>query len=293
MTAHCGPALLPAVLALASALLFAVGIQLAQLGLRHTDSQTAALIQIGSSTIVYWIGAAWFVEPYYWLLPVTALFAAIGIFRPFLSANLALAGTKLLGPTISSTLSSTSPLFGVALGVFALGEALTAPVLAGTVGIAAGVAVLSWKGEQRRAWVWWALALPIGAALLRALAQMLAKLGMESLPSPFFVGLVGYSVSFAVALVNSRRGGNVSRAVLTPGLKWLVAMGVVNGLSILSLNTALLCGRLVVVSPIVACSPLFSLALGLLVFREESITPRVAVAVLLVVPSVVVISAIG
>lgn len=293
MSLGCGPSLVPAVLALGSAVLFALGIQLARLGLRHTDAQTAALIQIGSSTAVYWLGAAWFVQWYYWLLPATALFAAIGVFRPFLSANLALAGTKILGPTISSTLSSTAPLFGVALGVFALGEVLTPAVLAGTIGIAGGVAVLSWKGEDRGAWVWWALTLPIGAALLRALAQMLAKLGMESLPSPYFVGLVGYTVSFAVALLNSRRAANVSRAVLTPGFKWLVAMGVINGLSILSLNTALLCGRLVVVSPIVACSPLFSLLLGVLVFREETITARVMAAVALVVPSVVVISANG
>ncbi len=293
MTPGCGPSVLPALLALGSAVLFAVGIQLARLGLRHTDSQSAALIQIGSSTLVYWAGAAWFVESYYWLLPATALFAAIGVFRPFLSANLALAGTKILGPTISSTLSSTSPLFGVALGVVALGETLTAPVLGGTIGIAVGVAVLSWRGGSRRAWVWWALALPIGAALLRALAQMLAKLGMESLPSPYFVGLVGYTVSFAIAALNARRASNVSRAVFTPGFKWLVAMGAINGLSILSLNTALLCGRLVVVSPIVACSPLFSLLLGLLVFGEESITARVVLAVLLVVPSVIVISAIG
>ena len=48
-------------------------------------------------------------------------------------------------------------------------------------------------------------------------------------------------------------------------------------------------GRLIVVSPIVACSPLFTLLLGHFVFREKALSPRVAIAVALVVPSVVLI----
>ena len=279
---------IPVLLSLTSAVLFATGIQFARMGLEHVDSRTATLTQIGAATLLYWMAAPLFVEAWFFASPAIVLLAAIGLFRPFLSANLAMAGTRLLGPTISSTLSSTAPMFGVFLGVLVLGEALTLPVISGALGIVLGVACLSWKGDPNRAWPLWALALPVGAALLRTLAQMFAKIGMESIPSPFFVGLVGYTVSFAIALFAAR--GPVSRRRperwWTPGSKWLVVTGICYGFAILSLNTALQCGQLVVVSPIVACSPLFSLLLGWLVFRERTIHLRVVLAVVLVVPSV-------
>lgn len=291
MPAPCNYDPLPVVLSLTAAFLFATGIQFARIGLEHVDTRTATLTQIGAATVLYWIAAPVFVDPWFFTSPAVVLLAAIGLFRPFLSANLAMAGTRLLGPTISSTLSSTAPMFGVFLGVLVLGESLTLPVITGALGIVLGVACLSRRGDVNRAWPLWALALPVGAAFIRTLAQMFAKIGMESIPSPFFVGLVGYSVSFAIALLTvAGKGGGHSVPLWTPGSRWLVYTGICYGFAILSLNTALQCGQLVVVSPIVACSPLFSLLLGWLVFREKTIDRRVVLAIVLVVPSVVLIA---
>jgi drug/metabolite transporter (DMT)-like permease len=281
-------------LSLAAAFLFATGIQFARVGLEHVDTRTATLTQIGAAALIYWISAPFFVEAWFFASPAILLLAAIGLFRPFLSANLAMAGTRLLGPTISSTLSATAPIFGVFLGVLVLGESLTLAVMGGALGIVLGVACLSWKGDVERAWPLWALALPVASAALRTLAQMFAKIGMESIPSPFFVGLVGYSVSFAIALIAVLvPAGRRPERLWTPGSKWLVVTGSCYAFAILSLNTALQCGQLVVVSPIVACSPIFTLMLGRLAFRERGIDRRVVLAVVLVVPSVVVIALTG
>jgi len=224
------------------------------------------------------------------LSPASVLFAAIGLFCPFISSSLSMAGTKFLGATISSTLAATSPLFGVALGVLLLGEYFGVDIALGTGAIVTGVVILSWRGGVSRDWPWWALLLPIGAACLRSVAQAFAKLGMESLPSPYFVGLVGYSVSFAIALADHYRRGGATHMVINRGCAWLALTGLSYGFAILSLNSALSCGRLSVVAPIVACSPLFTLLLGVCVFRERAVTGRVVLAVLLVVPGVVLIS---
>ncbi len=280
----------PVALALIAAFLFAFGIQFTRKGLRHTDPRTGTLISIGTATLLYWAVSPWLLERHYWMSPAVLLFAAIGLFRPFLSSNLSMAGTKHLGATISSTLASTSPLFGVALGVLALGEYLGFDTAVGTAAIVAGVAVLSWRDRISRAWPWWALLLPIGAAALRSLAHALAKVGMESLPSPYFVGLVGYSVSFLVAIVDHRRRGAPLEIVVDRGCGWLVLTGLCYGFAILALNSALNCGRLSVVAPIVACAPLFTLLLGVSLFRERAVTGRVVLAVLLVVPGVVLVS---
>ncbi|NCF26148.1 MAG: EamA family transporter [Gammaproteobacteria bacterium] len=288
--AICSTPATPVVLALCAACLFALGIQFTRMGLRYTDPRTGTLISIGTATLLYWVVSPWWLERHYWLSPAIALFAAIGLFRPFLSSNLSMAGTQYLGATISSTLASTSPLFGVALGVLLLGEYLGLDIALGTAAIVAGVVVLSWRGGVSRAWPWWALLLPVGAALLRSVAQAFAKLGMESLPSPYFVGLVGYSVSFLVAVGDHQRRGGALRILLDRGCGWLVLTGLSYGFAILSLNSALNCGRLSVVAPIVACSPLFTLLLGVSLFRERAVTRRVVLAVLLVVPGVVLIS---
>jgi uncharacterized membrane protein len=288
--ASCANTAMPVVLAIGAAFLFALGIQFTRKGLRYVDSRTGTLVSIGTATLLYWAVSPWLLERHYWLSPAVALFAAIGLFRPFLSSNLSMAGTRYLGATISSTLASASPVFGVALGVLMLGEYLGQGVAFGTAAIVAGVVVLSWRGHVSRAWPWWALTLPIAAACLRSVAQAFAKLGMESLPSPYFVGLVGYSVSFLVAVADHRWRGAALHMVFNRGCGWLVLTGASYGLAILSLNGALSCGRLSVVAPIVACAPLFTLLLGILLFRERAITGRVVLAVLLVVPGVVLVS---
>lgn len=291
MVISCANPSTSALLALGAAVQFSIGIQFTRKGLQHMDSESATLVTIGTATALYWAASPWFLEKHYWLSPAIALFAAIGLFRPFLSANLAMAGTRHLGPTISSTLSATAPLFGVALGVLLLGERLGVSVSIGTAAIVAGVGLLSWKGGTVHAWPWWALLLPMGAALLRSFAQALAKIGMESLPSPYFVGLVGYSVSFLIALAYHYRQGEGSVNVFdSPGFTWMAVAGLFYGLAILALNSALNCGRLVVVAPIVSCSPLFTMLLGLSVFKEQTITRRVVFAVVLVVPGVVLIT---
>ena len=285
---------LPVALALTAAVLFAFGNQCSRLALRHIDSQTVVLWQIGISVSMYWLAAPFYMEAWYWTASVLPLIVVLGLFRPLLSANLGMAGTRILGPTIAATLSATSPLFGVALGVALLSEPLSWEIAAGTVGIVAGVVLISARGSASRTWPLVALLLPVGAALMRSFSHALTKIALVEVPSPFFVAVVAYSVSFVLALANQARTGRPAfPPVGRKGLTWLVATGLTFGVSVIVLNVALLHGRLIQVVPVIACAPLFTLLLGAAVFRETTITRRVALAVLVVVPSVALIAAQG
>ena len=280
----------PVLLSLAAAALLAFGNQCSRVALRYVDSQTAVLWQIGVSVSIYWLAAPFYMEAWYWTASVLPLLVVLGCFRPLVSANLGMAGIRILGPTISATVSATAPLFGVALGVFLLAETLSWEVALGSVGIVAGVVLISWRGQSSRTWPLFALALPIGAALVRSLSHAFSKIALEEIPSPFFVALVAYSVSFVLALANQARTGRARFAAVAPGgVRWLLVTGACYGTAVLVLNTALLHGRLIVVAPIVACAPLFTLLLGAAVFREDAITRRIVIAVLVVVPSVALI----
>ena len=283
--------LLPPTLAFCSAFLFALSVQISNLGLRDTDTTTGVLIQIGTTTIGYWLLSPWFLETAYWLTSAALLFAAVGLVRPALSANLALASVRQLGPTLSSTLTATTPFFGVALGVALLGEALTWPIAAGTFAVVAGTMLLAQRGGGNVHWPIWALALPLGAAFIRSGGHALTKFGFDEVPSPFFAALVGHTVSFMVtASAAYWRGGAIRIRARSFGTICFVLAGAINGVSLICLNTALHLGEVVSVVPIVSTSPMITLLLGVLVFKREQFTVRGLMAMATIVPGVILIA---
>ena len=282
----------PVLLSLLSAFLFALGAQFQSLGLVHMDSRSGAAITISTSAMLYLLVSPFFLNLEYLLEPAILIFVLVGLFRPAVSANLALAGLKFLGPTLSSTLTSTAPLFAVGLGIIFLDEVLNFSIGIGTLVIVLAIMMLAKKdGKISSGWPLWALALPIGAAAIRALAHVLTKVGMEEIPDAYLAGLTGFVVSAIVTLIihKSRRVSSTI-SLKNPGTKWFIGASACFSLAVLSLNTALYNGQVIQVIPIVAASPIFTLLLSIGIFRQEVITKRIVLAVFMVVPAVMLIA---
>lgn len=279
------------VFALVAAFLFAVGSQFQNIGLATLDSRSGTAISISASAIYFWLLAPFFMEPRYWLEPAVLIFVLIGLFRPALSANLSVAGMRYLGPTLSSTLAATSPLFGTAMGMLILGELLTWPLAIGTAGIVGAVLLLSKRGKVEVNWPVWALGLPIAAAFLRSLGHVLSKIAMVDIPDPYFAGLVAFSVS-AILMVGTNKIRRVPVTIdwSSTGPRWFALGGITLGTAIIFLNGALLRGDIVVVVPIIAVSPIFTMLLSIMIFRREILTTRTVATVFIVVTSVIVIA---
>ena len=282
----------PVLLSLLSAFLFALGAQFQSLGLVHMDSRSGAAITISTSAMLYLLVSPFFLNLEYLLEPAILIFVLVGLFRPAVSANLALAGLKFLGPTLSSTLTSTAPLFAVGLGIIFLDEVLNFSIGIGTLVIVLAIMMLAKKdGKISSGWPLWALALPIGAAAIRALAHVLTKVDMEEIPDAYLAGLIGFVVSAIVTLIihKSRRVSSTI-SLKNPGTKWFIGASACFSLAVLSLNTALYNGQVIQVIPIVAASPIFTLLLSIGIFRQEVITKRIVLAVFMVVPAVMLIA---
>ena len=282
----------PIIFALAAALLFAVGSQFQNIGLARIDPRRGAEISIFSTVIFYWLLAPVMLEAAHWSQPAVWIFVLVGLFRPSVSANLAVAAMRYLGPTLSSSMASVSPLFAAAFGVLLLGEDLTWPTALGTAGIITAVVMLARRNAKITVdWPLWALFLPMGAALVRSVGHVLTKIGMADIPDPYFAGLVAFSVSSLVVIAARRLRPSARRVPWRSRAPyWFVAGGVLMGIAVLCLNTALLAAPLIAVVPIVAASPIFTMLLSVLVFRRERLTPRTVLAVALVVPSVIFIA---
>ena len=279
--------LLPIVLALSAASLFGISNLVARFGLRHADALTGSLVSIGSTAAFYWVLFPFFLREADWtadrLLVFLAVFALIGLFTPSISQFLAFEGNRRLGPTISGTVAATAPLFAASSAVLVLGEQPTLNVGLGTLGIVAGVMVLSWRGRGVRDWRYWALLFPLGAAILRGIVHMAAKIGFAEAAAPFTAALVTFTVSLLVVLLAHRLSGrSLARAAPRGGLRWFVVTGVLNGTALGILYAALSLGQVIVVSPVISTYPLFTFVLSLM-FGIERLGPRIFVGVVMVV----------
>jgi uncharacterized membrane protein len=278
---------------LASAFLFALSNHFTNMGLQGSDARSGTLVSIATSAVVYWLFAPFFLESWYWLTNAALMFAIVGIIRPAISTTLAISSIKLMGPTLTSSLTAATPIFGSAFAILILGERLSLPIAIGTAAVVAGAVVAAWNPRGlSRSWPLWAIALPLGASLIRATGHIVTKYGLLEVASPSFAVLVGNTVSMGTAvLLFSRERRPLSGT--RPSNLWFVAAGIANALSVQFLNNALAIGDVVEVVPIVSATPALTLLMGFFYFGRETITWRTVGTIALIVPGVILVALSG
>lgn len=279
--------LLAAALAALSAALFGAALVTTHSGLKYLDAGSGARVSIPTATLLLWLLAPW-VELSGWETTAVALFALVGLFFPAAVTVLTFEANRRLGPNVTAAIGSTAPLFAVLGAALWLGEPLGAGALIATAVIVAGSVVLSGprRGahEDRQRGALW---LPWTAAMLRALAQVLSKAGLALWPNPFAAALVGYTVSSAAVWLAALPRRRERTAYPLTGIAWFAVTGVLNGGAVLALYGALERGPVVLVSPIAATYPLFTLALSALLLRETRVNGALVGGVALIVAGVV------
>ena len=294
MTASAAP-LYPIVMALITAFLFGISSLVVQFGLRHADARTGALYSIGTTAAMYWLMLPFFLPGMTWSLSslkeFVAWFAMIGVFTPGISLMLAFEGNRLLGPTISSTLASTAPVFAITSAILILGERPPPMVLLGATGVVMGVVLLSWRGRASRDWRLWAILFPLGAAFLRGGIHTATRYGLMGMSAPFLAALVSFNAAFLTAALRERVLRPQSfRFPGWPGFRMFALTGVLNGVALILMNISLMTGQVSVVSPLVSTFPLFTFFFSM-VLRVERLNWRMIVGMMVVVMGVAAISA--
>lgn len=279
--------LLAAAFAALSAALFGAALVTTHSALKYLDTHSGARVSIPTATLLFWLLSPW-LDLSEWVAAAAGLFALVGLFFPAAVTLLTFEANRRLGPNVTAAIGSTAPLFAVAGAALWLGEPLGPGTLAATALIVLGSVALARpplgaRKPDGRGAMW----LPWTGAALRALAQVLSKAGLALWPNPFAAALVGYTVSSAVVWAAPRSGER--RAYNRHGIAWFAATGLLNGAAVLALYSALERGPVVLVSPIVATYPLFTLALSALWLREERLSGALVAGVALTVTGVVVL----
>jgi drug/metabolite transporter (DMT)-like permease len=279
---------LAALLALAAAVGYGLGLTLTQLGLRDVPPATGAAISIPTSALLFVaaapVGLAGAI-PAWSALPI---FAAVGLLFPAAATLLTFEANRRLGPVITGSLGNLAPVFAVLLAFVLLGEPLRLGQMLGLAIILAGVlAITGSPGRGKAAWASWSVALPLVTAALRGFIQPVIKLGLAVWPSPFAAVLVGYLVSAAVVVTALRlRTGRWRPQANARGLAWFAGVGICNGLAVLLMYAALARGPVTIVSPLVATYPLVTVAASALVRHAVDSQLRVTLGTALTVVGV-------
>ncbi|MGE0227870.1 MAG: EamA family transporter [Dehalococcoidia bacterium] len=136
------------------------------------------------------------------------------------------------------------------------------------------------------------VALAFGAAVSYGSSQVLTRQGVSDLAPPLvgsFIALFWGTLGFLVISLRSLR--NV-RGDLRMGSLYFGAAGVFSAAGVMLMFQALSRGEVVIISPVLATNPLFTLILAAVFLRGvERITPPIVIGALLVVAGVVVLSA--
>lgn len=276
--------------------MFGTSVVVARLGMAHAHPRAGAWMTIASTTTFYWLTFPFYpsefpATPADWqdgVLPgFIGLFVLLGMFTPGISLLLSFEGNRRLGPTISGTVASTSPLVAAAAAVALLGERVTLPLALGTLAVVSGVMALSWQGKAQRDWRYWTLLFPLGAAFIRGVVSMAARYGMNLAPAPFAAALIAATMAVVtLPLIIRISGLSLPFDGARRGLPWFMLSGVLNGVATLCLYTALLHGTVVTVAPVAATFPVFTFLLSL-ALRMDRLRVSMVLGVVLVVTGVV------
>jgi drug/metabolite transporter (DMT)-like permease len=280
--------LLAVAFALGSAVLFGAMTVALRFGLRDAkgDPMLGAVVTTLIAALVAAIAAIFAAgEPLAWNAAIFFLLA--GLIAPGLSQPLFTRAVRDAGPSRTSVVVGTAPLFAAATAIVLLGEPIEAPlVVGGLLVVVAGIILVNEPGRPEHVRLA-GIAVAFAATLLFTSRDNLVRWYAEdsatgSVAAAAIAIAAGALPALAIVLA-TRRGRIIRSARALPWRPFALA-GLFFGLSYVCLFAAYYRARVTVVSPLVATESLWGVALSALLFRRtEVVGARLATAAVLVV----------
>lgn len=221
------------------------------------------------------------------------VFAVIGTFAPPLIRTLTYYGIHTLGAGRASPMRALTPLFAVLIAMWMLGESPQLPIFSGIALIITGTILITREPGDSARYRKIHLAYPVFAAALAGLAANLRKYGLQIMPHPVFASSVAAtSASLCMGLyVLCRREkyrAEIKNFVLhRRETAYIFSAALLTSLGEITDLGALLFGKVSLVVPIFAATPLATLLLSRLFLRgQERITGRIVLSAALIIAGV-------
>ena len=282
----------PEAIALLASISFALFAVYGWLGLRYSTPLTATIVSLAARTITLGLAVVFSGGVPDYKTAAMTVFVSLGVLQSAISL-LTFIGLQKIGTSRSQPLRNSYPLWSAMIAILILHEQASLAVVAGTLMVVAGVVLISWKPEAvAPSYRAWHVLYSLGAGFLAGLAFPLRRYGLTITNEPIFFSFVIAVVSLAgsVPYISWTRSGQ--------GLFWhrkavmhFFISGFCEAMGALLTLVALTSARVVIVSPIVATTPLFSLIISLIFLRgKEKVTGVTIVGTVAVVAGTVAIA---
>jgi uncharacterized membrane protein len=254
-------------------------------GLQYATPLAATIVSLLARTVVLWaaVGLTGGIPPF--AKSALTVFVVLGILQSATSL-LTFVGLHKIGTARSQPLRNTYPLWSALIAITVMHEEAGVMIVAGTLLVVAGVVLISWKPHvPPSGYRWWHIVYSLTAGLLAGLAFPLRRYGLMITPEPVFFAAVVALISLLGALPYVMMSGEKRRPIWhAKSVLFFSASGFFEAMGALLSLIALSSGRVVVVSPIVATTPLWSLIITAIFLRgSEEINGRTIVGTACVV----------
>ena len=280
------------VTALLASLSFALFAVYGWLGLRHSTPLTATLVSLAARTITLGTAVILFGGVPGFAIKALVVFIVLGLMQTVISL-LTFIGLQKIGTSRSQPLRNSYPLWSAVIAIALMGESAGVAVLLGTLLVVAGAVMISWTPEAAPpSYRWWHVIYSMAAGLLAGVAFPLRRYGLTISNEPVFFSFVVAIVSLIGAIPYTLRTGGERKLIWhRRGVVDFFLSGFFEALGALLTLMALTTGRVVIVSPIVATTPLFSLLISQIFLRgKEKITAITVLGTVAVVAGTIAIA---
>jgi uncharacterized membrane protein len=249
-------------------------------GFLKIDPFLATYISVLINTVFLWIATFLFVDKsFYGNYRGILVFVAIGCFTPVIVRSLTYYGIHLLGPGLSAALRGMTPFFATLMAIIFLKESPRPALFLGLALIVLGLVLLAKrdKGYQRvhnRLY----FVYPLAAAVLAGLAANLRKYGLNFMPHPVFASAIAATTSLlplTIYVLFKYGREEIMRLMFQKrelGFIFISALLISFG-EIVDLS-ALLFGRVSLVVPIYAATPLVIIFFSRLFLKDQEVVTK-------------------
>jgi drug/metabolite transporter (DMT)-like permease len=222
-------------------------------------------------------------------------FIAIGVFVPGISQVLFVRAIRDIGASRTIIITAVAPLLAGLAAIAFLDEPLRLGLLLGAMLVVVGAMTLAWERTRPAGWqpvgVIWALSGVVLFAVRDTTARwVIGERDVPGIAAAVYLFL-GATIAMLGYLLFTRSGRHPLRQVRRTVRPFVLA-GVVFGAGYCLLFEAFERGKVTVVSPLNATYALWGVVLSALVMRKaEAVTPRVALAAVLIVAGTAAVAA--
>jgi drug/metabolite transporter (DMT)-like permease len=282
--------MLAVVLALLSAALFGAMTVAVRFGFRHggaPDAEIGALVTTTAAAAVAGLAALVDQESAELTLRDAGFFALAGLIAPGASQLLFTRAVRDAGPSRTSVVVGTAPLFAATMAIAFLDEPLEAPLVVGALLVVAAGLILVNEPDRPEHVRLSGIAIAFAATLLFTSRDNLIRWYSGEASSGSIRGAavaIGAGALGTLVFLLATRGRKLGRDARRITWKPFATAGIFFGLSYVCLFAAYYRARVTVVSPLVATESLWGVTLSAILFRRaEVVGTRLVTAAILVV----------